>query len=172
MKQELPKYQWESERYLSELMFHSIVELAAALEPEADDTPLAWMYTQGDKEIGRISVGIWGRVGSFYPVKETFVDAFDREPYQTKIWKLADSPDTPEAVPALELNAGGTQPQGGCTLHTVGELKAFLRSVDASRRLLAPSRNFELKGALVDKGVCLYFGQDTCGIEYLFLLLD
>ena len=81
----------------------------------------------------------------------------------------------PGSTPALELHAcdsTGT-PQGGCTLLTVGDLKQFLGTVDPDTKLLAPSRNFELKGSLVDdEGVKLYFGQDSRGKEYLFLRLD
>lgn len=52
-------------------------------------------------------------------------------------------------------------------------LKRLLRSVAPDTKLLAPSRNFELKGALGDNdGIFMYLGRDTQGRRYLFMNLD
>ncbi|MCD8051095.1 MAG: hypothetical protein LUE89_05370 [Clostridiales bacterium] len=52
-------------------------------------------------------------------------------------------------------------------------MKRFLATAQPDTKLLAPSRNFELEGALVDgEGVCLYLGQDIQGRDYLFMALD
>ncbi|MCD8353600.1 MAG: hypothetical protein LUC47_04745 [Clostridiales bacterium] len=154
-------------------------DLAAALEAVDDGVALAWMYTGFlEKEHNGHRVfytGLWGRVGRFYRVKKPFVDAFDRTDYHAAVWTFSASPERPDSTLALELHplSYDGAPQGSCVLRTVGDLKRLLRTVEPDTTLLAPSRNFELKGALVDgEGVLLYLGQDIQGRDYLFMALD
>lgn len=119
--------------------------------------------------------GLWGRAGQFYREKKTFTDAFDWADYETEVWQFSADPERPGSTPALELQplGYGGAPQGSRTLETAGDLKRLLGDVAPDTKLLTPSRNFELKGALVDgDGVFLYLGQDIQGREYLFLALD
>ncbi len=176
-KQVMLEYRYGNERYLPGSP-RCAGDLADELEMVDDGMELAWICREEGfpKEINGHSgfcIGLWGRSGWFYQEKETFVDYFDRTDYETEIWKFSDYQESPGSVPALELHFLGSDgtPQGGCTLLTVGDLKQFLGTVDPDTKLLAPSRNFELKGSLVDdEGVWLYFGQDAQGKKYLFML--
>ena len=175
-QQEILDYRFGSEHYLPGSPRRA-GDLATELEKVDDRMKLAYLCRESGfpKEVNGHSVfciGLWGRSGWFYRENEIFVDYFDRTDYETEIWKYSDCPESPGSTPALELHALGSDgtPKGGCTLLSVGDLKRFLGTVDPNTKLLAPSRNFELKGSLVDdEGVWLYFGQDARGKEYLFL---
>ncbi|MCD8143048.1 MAG: hypothetical protein LUD83_07205 [Clostridiales bacterium] len=179
-EREVLQFRQESERYLPGPTACCAGDLSANLEAVEDGVPLAWMYTRGDcHKIYHgnwvFYTGLWGRAGQFYREKKTFVDAFDWEEYQTEGWQFSPSPEHPGSVPALELHplSYGGAPQRSCVLETAGDLKRLLGAVAPGTRLLAPSRNFELKGALADgDGVKMYSGQDIHGREYLFLALD
>lgn len=179
-EREILQFKQESQRYLPCLLSHRAGDLSANLEAVEDGVPLAWMYTQGDcHKIYHgnwvFYTGLWGRGGQFYREKKTFTDAFDWEDYQTEVWQLSASPERPGCTPALELHplSYGGPPRGSRVLETAGDLKRLLSAVAPDTKLLAPSRNFELKGALVDEdGVKMYLGQDIQGRDYLFLALD
>ncbi len=178
-EQEILQFRLESIRYLPDLVSYCAGDLAANLGAVEDGVALAWMYTQGDcHKIYHgnwvFYTGLWGRAGQFYQEKKTFTDAFDWADYQTDVWQLSPSPEHPGSTTALELHplSYGDAPQGSCVLLTAGDLKRLLATVAPDTKLLAPSRNFELKGALVDKdGVSMYLGQDIWDREYLFLNL-
>ncbi len=179
-EREILQFRQESQRYLPSLLSYCAGGLSANLEAVEDGVPLAWMYTQGDcHKIYHgnwvFYTGLWGRTGRFYREKKTFTDAFDWADYQTDVWQFSADPERPGSVPALELHplSYGGAPQGSCVLETAGDLKRLLAAAAPDTKLLAPSRNFELKGALVDEGgVKMYLGQDIQGREYLFLVLD
>ncbi|MCD8053920.1 MAG: hypothetical protein LUF00_07735 [Lachnospiraceae bacterium] len=180
-EQEILEFNFESygsEQYLDGPIY-TAGDLAAPLEAVADGVELAWMYTQGvyhKTHNGHwiINPGLCGRSGWFYPVKETFVDAFDRTTYEMAVWKYSASAGHPGSIRALELNSRDSTntSQNGCLLRTAGDLKRLLGTVDPGTRLLAPSRNFELQGALVDDNIFMYLGKDIQDREYLFLALD
>lgn len=178
-EREILQFRQESQRYLPCLLSYCAGGLSANLEAVEDGVALAWMYTQGDcHKIYHgnwvFYTGLWGRGGQFYREKKTFTDAFDWEDYQTEVWQLSADPERPGSTLALELHplSYGGPPQGSCVLRTAGDLKRLLGAVDPDTKLLAPSRNFELKGALTEEGVLLYLGQDIQGRDYLFLALD
>lgn len=179
-EREILQFRQESQRYLPGPLACCAGDLSANLEAVEDGVPLAWMYTRGDcHKIYHgnwvFYTGLWGRRGQFYREKKTFTDAFDWEDYQTEVWQLSTDPERPGCTPALELHplSYGGPPKGSCVLETAGDLKGLLSTVAPGTKLLAPSRNFELNGALVDEdGVKMYLGQDIRGREYLFFALD
>ncbi|MCD7755852.1 MAG: hypothetical protein LUJ09_05930 [Firmicutes bacterium] len=136
-EREILQLRLESIRYLRDLVSYCAGDLAANLEAVEDSVLLAWMYTRGDcHKIYHgnwvLYTGLWGRAGQFYREKQTFVDAFDWEDYQTEVWQFSASPEHPGSTSALELHplSYGGAPQGSCALETAGDLKRLLSTVE------------------------------------------